>query len=114
MKKINSDKSSFFNADYYLCIKLARMKKCISIGLLMVSVLVFSQIQQGNRFAEEEGSAQQRLNADQHGVGKDPEVAYSPGNPGSPVPIDQHLPFLLLAATGIMVYVTYRRKSALK
>ncbi|MBN9313910.1 MAG: hypothetical protein BGO40_06840 [Chryseobacterium sp. 39-10] len=37
-----------------------------------------------------------------------------PPNPADPIPINQHLPFLLLAATGIMVYVTYRRKSALK
>lgn len=37
-----------------------------------------------------------------------------PGHPPADLPIDQHLPFLLLAATGIMVYVTYRRKSALK
>lgn len=90
------------------------MKKYISIFLLLVSVVLYAQIQQSNRFAEEEENVQQRLNADQHGVGKDPEVAYSPGNPGSPVPINQHLPFLLLTAVGIIGYVTYRRKSALK
>ena len=34
-----------------------------------------------------------------------------PGNPGDVVPIDDYIPVLAITAIGIIVYVSYRRKS---
>ena len=37
-------------------------------------------------------------------------VQKGPGNPGDPVPIDNYIPFLLIAALGLIIYQVQTKK----
>jgi len=43
---------------------------------------------------------------------KEPEIAKGPGNPGNTVPIDDYIPILLVVSIGIIVYHSYKNKTA--
>ena len=83
------------------------MKKLFFIILLLFQMVVYAQSSSDNPFARED--ANQQANAE---IPKD-EIAASdgPGDPGSTVPIDDYIPVLAITAIGIIVYVSYRRKS---
>lgn len=70
-------------------------------------MVVYAQSTSDNPFARED--ANQQANAE---IPKD-EIAASdgPGDPGSTVPIDDYIPLLLVAAMGLIVYNTYRKKT---
>lgn len=83
------------------------MKKLFFIILLLFQMVVYAQSTSDNPFARED--ANQQANAE---IPKD-EIAASdgPGDPGSTVPIDDYIPLLLVAAMGLIVYNTYRKKT---
>ncbi|MGV8914044.1 MAG: hypothetical protein ACOH1X_01210 [Kaistella sp.] len=86
------------------------MKKILGVILVMFFSIGFAQDQPENRFNE----AEQEFNQDSNEpTAKGPVVAYGPGNPGEPVPIDDYIPLLIIAAVGIIVYKSYTKNKAL-
>ena len=101
---------------------LEPMRKILSFILICISLVVYSQAP--NRFAEgdeqslmskstpensEEFPTQQYENP--NAAPSDVQANDNPGNPGSVVPIDDYIPLLLIAAMGLIVYNTYRKKT---
>ncbi|WP_332030204.1 hypothetical protein [Kaistella sp.] len=88
------------------------MKKYIAIIIIFISFGVTAQTQ-ANIFDDTAEPAEQGTRTDTYSdvPEKEPEVAYSPGNPGEPVPIDDYLPLLVIIAAGLITYKTYGRKS---
>lgn len=82
------------------------MKSIFFILLLSLSVSVHSQ-ELDNRFHQEENvESSEEVYSEEQNRG--------PGNPGEGiVPIDDHLPYLLVTALGIMAYATHKRKNIL-
>ncbi|WP_426279065.1 hypothetical protein ACN9MN_07500 [Chryseobacterium sp. S-02] len=74
------------------------MKKIIIIGLVILSNFVFSQ-KSDNSYIYDES--------------KQPsEIEKSPGEPGDPsVPIDEQIPFLMVAALGMVIVFAKRKKT---
>lgn len=92
------------------------MKKYIAIIIICISFGVTAQTQ-ANIFDDTAEPAEQGNRTDAYSdvTEKEPEVAYSPGNPGEdPVPIDDYIPLLLIIAAGLIAYKTYGRKQLLK
>lgn len=89
------------------------MKKNISLILIFLFAIVFSQHSE-NRFDQESESAFENT-APENKVPKNngPVVAYGPGNPGNNVPIDDYIPLLVLAALGIIIYKTRKNRNLL-
>ena len=85
------------------------MRKSFFIFILLLSINVSAQMQ-ANRF-EDEASTQQTDQYEAESSEKEPEVAYGPGGPGEPVPIDDYIPLLVIIAAGLIIYKTYHRKS---
>lgn len=103
-------------------ITLEPMRKILSFILICISLVVYSQAP--NRFAE--GDEQSLMSkSTPENSGEYPTQQYenpnaapavvqandNPGNPGSVVPIDDYIPLLLIAAMGLIVYNTYRKKT---
>lgn len=90
------------------------MRKILGIILVMFFIIGYAQEQSANRFEE----AEQEHNTDfgESPTSKEPEVAYSGGNPPGEddLPIDDYIPLLLLTGVGIIVYTTYRKKQMTK
>lgn len=98
---------------------LEPMRKILSFILICISLVVYSQAQ--NRFAE--GDEQNLMSkSTPENSGEYPTQQYEnpnaapaadgdPGNPGDVVPIDDYIPLLLIAAMGLIVYNTYRKKT---
>lgn len=81
------------------------MKKNLYIVLLF-SVFSFAQQPVENRFSKEENEAAQKK-AEQPKAGG---FQNRGGNPGEPVPIDNHLPLLLLSGVMIIAALTYKQR----
>ena len=84
------------------------MKRFFILILISVFSVVTAQ-QSKNRFEEGEHSGFER-NVDHTNDQKTDDPQPGPGNPGDPVPIDQYIPFMVLAAVGIIVYHTRQSK----
>ena len=76
----------------------------------MVFSIGFAQEKTTNRFEETEQEQNQEFTEP---TAKGPVVAYGPGNPAEPVPIDDYVPLLIVAAVGIIVYKSYTKNKAL-
>lgn len=103
-------------------ITLEPMRKILSFILICISLVVYSQAP--NRFAEgDEQSLMSKSTPENSGEYptqqyENPNAAPAeikasddPGNPGDVVPIDDYIPLLLIAAMGLIVYNTYRKKT---
>ena len=89
------------------------MKKNISLILLFLFTIVFSQHSE-NRFDEEAASAfQNSTESNDNPIDTDEEPIGGPGNPGGPVPIDDYIPLLVLTALGIIIYKTRKNRNLL-
>ena len=89
------------------------MKKYIYVLIIFISFSVTAQTQT-NVFDDTAEMAEREEYTDAYSdlPEKEPEIAYGPGNPGEdPVPIDDYIPLLLIAAMGLIVYNTYRKKT---
>lgn len=86
------------------------MSKYFSFIILFLSLMISAQ-GQPNPFSHEEDEIQNTDSRLDESSGKDPEVAYGPGPPGEPVPIDDYIPLLVIIAAGLIIYKTYHRKS---
>jgi len=74
------------------------MKKIILIGLMVYSGVVFAQ-KSDNPYIYDEPK-------------QTSEVEKSPGDPGDPAaPIDEQMPFLMVAAVGLMIIFVKRKKT---
>lgn len=83
------------------------MKKLFFIILLLFQMVVYAQPSSDNPFARED--ANQEANAE---ISKNQVAASTePGDPGETIPIDDYIPLLLIAAMGLIVYNTYRKKT---
>ena len=73
----------------------------------------FAQKQSTNRF--EETDQEHIADFGESPTSKEPEVAYSGGNPPGEddLPIDDYIPLLIVAAVGIIVYKSYTKNKAL-
>lgn len=86
------------------------MKKIITVLLVSIFCAGFAQELPRNRF-EEPDHIYERPDTGTNNA--EPEVAYNPGNPGDPVPVDMYIPFLLLTAAGLIVYTARKKNNAL-
>lgn len=77
----------------------------------MFFTIGFAQELPTNRFEETEQDYNNEYS--EPTVAKEPETAGFPGNPGEPVPIDDYIPLLIVAAVGIIVYKSYTKNKAL-
>ena len=86
------------------------MKKYLTILILFLSLSVFAQ-EETNPFATSEN---RNTETPANGESKDSEVVVSkgPGGPGEPVPINDYIPLLLLAAVGLIVYQVRKQKQS--
>ena len=93
--------------------KMTIMKKNISLILLFLFTIVFSQHSE-NRFNQESESAFENP-APENRVPQNqgPIVAKNPGAPGEPVFIDDYIPLLVLTALGIIIYKTRKNRNLL-
>ena len=81
------------------------MKKTLFILILLIYGFSHAQ-EETNRFKESESTA-----ASVSAASSDPAEDFS-GPPGDDdLPIDDYIPVLAITAIGIIVYVSYRRKS---
>ena len=87
------------------------MKKYIYILIIFISFGVTAQTQT-NVFDDTAEMADREEYTDAYSdvPEKEPEIAYGPGNPGNPVPIDDYLPLLLITAVGIIVHAGCRKR----
>lgn len=87
----------------YLCQKFV-MRKVILILFLSIGMLSFGQ-NEPNRFEESE-LAVNTTKSDEFGN----VTAKNGGNPAVPAPIDDYVPLLVLVATVLIYYVTYKKR----
>lgn len=93
--------------------KMTIMKKNISLILLFLFTIVFSQHSE-NRFNQESESAFENLTPENRvPQNQEPVVANGPGGPGEPVSIDDYIPLLVLTALGIIIYKTRKNRNLL-
>ena len=90
------------------------MRNIIAVVFLLISVLVYSQ--STNVFADGEQNssdpASSRVyDSSDNLVAKEAADDDGPPPPTDPVPIDDYIPLLLIAAMGLIVYNTYRKKT---
>ncbi len=64
-----------------------------------------------NPFMESERDKTESASRNAPNENEGPEVAYDPGNPSDPAPIDNYIPLLLMSAIGIIFYATYKKKA---
>lgn len=98
------------------------MRKIFAILLIYISF--FSYAQKPNPFADSEEAQMEKVDytaaaepnpkADCNGDGVvnnlDKECRGNNPNPNDPVPIDDYIPLLVIAAMSMIVYTTYRKK----
>ena len=91
------------------------MKKLFILILISLYTGIFAQVGK-NRFEESNQSGFERTvdhtneqSSDNPQAGKDGGA----GNPGETVPIDDYLPLLGIAAVGIIIYYTRKKKNAI-
>ena len=90
------------------------MKKFIYIFIIFISFGVTAQTQT-NVFDDSAEMSERKDNSDVYAdtPEKEPEIAKGPGNPGEdPAPIDDYIPILLVVSIGIIVYHSYKNKTA--
>ena len=82
--------------------------------LLSLFTAGFAQ-QSANRFDEETSEKIDENNkTNQPAEDQTDQPQSFPGNPGDdPVPIDDYLPFLMVTAVGIIVFITHKKKNLL-
>lgn len=90
------------------------MRNIIAVIFLLISVLVYSQ--STNVFANGEQNssdpASSRVyDSSDNLVATEAADDDGPPPPTDPVPIDDYIPLLLIAAMGLIVYNTYRKKT---
>lgn len=91
-------------------IYLQHMKKIVFFALLFcASFLSYGQVGEDNVFRQSENGSNNVNTSQENQQGDVTEEPNGPGGPGEPAPVDQYIPFLLLAAAGLAVY-TQRRK----
>ena len=88
------------------------MKRILILILFSFFSTVVAQ-ESANRFKEGEDEATyQKANLpDNSSLGDQPQPG--PGNPGDTVPIDDYIPLLVIAAVGIIIYQTQKKKNLL-
>lgn len=93
------------------------MRKALAFYFVFISVLFIPQMS-SNPFSESENAETAHVErSGQHMNGgeydEDPEIPAGDPNPGDPVPIDDYLPLLAVAAVGIIIYKTHQKKNLL-
>lgn len=87
------------------------MKKTLYLFFLLLSVMSFSQ-DPTNRFAEsEKDNSTLNSNKSIETEEEPPTQTLNGGNPADPIPVDDYLPLLVVAAVGIIIYKAYPRKN---
>ena len=89
------------------------MKSTLFLFIFFIGNILFAQ-QGDNRFSQSEksnNSYEETHEAKESALG-------DPGNPPGdddpePVPIDDYLPFLMITAVGIIVFITHKKKNLL-
>jgi hypothetical protein len=82
--------------------------------MIFISLGIKAQTQ-NNIFDDSAEMSERKDNSDVYAdiPEKEPEIAKGPGNPGEdPVPIDDYIPILLVVSIGIIVYHSYKNKTA--
>ena len=83
------------------------MKKLFAFLLITLFTVTFAQ-NTDNRFSNSEYEQQEQSQSSNSSIPVDNQDE-GPGNPGPPVPINNHLPILFVAAVGIIAVSQYRK-----
>lgn len=89
------------------------MKRLLLLLCLVFGLNAFAQVDADNPFKQSENGSNSM--AGKAGAGNEneyngPETANNEGNPGGQQPIDDYIPVLVLAAVGIIAYVSYSKQ----